>query len=114
MCKITLEPGYNVPKFTSTIMQKSPDNNDFLNSFLKKNKSKLKKKLIDVTNSDEGGRFNNIQSKNISYEIENASGLEGQKYIWISYNQMLELIKKKLLTIELRNLFGLLNIKNLK
>ncbi|MDB3959288.1 NDP-hexose 2,3-dehydratase family protein [Candidatus Pelagibacter sp.] len=114
LCQIILEPGYKVPKFTNTIMLKNLKNKYFLKSFLNKNKINKKKKLIEVINSDEGGRFNNNQSQNIVYEIDGSSILKKQNYIWISHNQMLELLKKKLLTIELRNLFGLLNIKDLK
>ena len=114
LCQTILEPGYNIPKFTNTIMQKNCNNKDFLKTFLKKNKIRIKKKLIEVINSDEGGRFNNNKSKNVTYEIEELTELERQNFIWISYNQMLELLNKKLLTIELRNLFGILNIKNLK
>ena len=114
LCQIILEPGYKVPKFTNTIMLKNLKNKYFLKSFLNKNKINKKKKLIEVINSDEGGRFNNNQSQNIVYEIDGSSILEKQNYIWISHNQMLEFLKKKLLTIELRNLFGLLNIKDLK
>ena len=114
LCQIILEPGYKIPKFTSSIMLKNLNKKYFLKSFLNQNKIEPKKKLIDVTNSDEGGRFNNNQSQNIAYEINGSSILERQNYIWISHNQMLELLEKRLLTIELRNLFGLLNIKDLK
>ena len=117
LCQIILEPGYNIPKFTNTIMLKNFQNKhkNYIKVFLKKNDIKIKKRIIDVNNSDEGGRFNNNQTKNIIYEITNfTKKLEKQNYIWISHNQMIGFIQKKLLTIELRNLFGILNMDNLK
>ena len=90
------------------------ENLKFISLFAQKNKIDLSKKILDVIHSDEGGRFNNNSSKNIVYEVNNTDVLERQNYIWISYNQMLEMIKKKLVTIELRNIFATLNIGNLK
>ncbi|MBD1167808.1 NDP-hexose 2,3-dehydratase family protein [Pelagibacterales bacterium SAG-MED06] len=117
LCQLVQEVGYDIPHFTSTIMLKNciHKNNDLIKSFIKKNNIKINKKVIDVNNSDEGGRFNNNQTKNIVYEINGSiNKLEKLNYIWISYNQMIELLKKKLLTIELRNLFGVLNLNELK
>ena len=114
LSKLILEPGYNIPKFTSTIIMNNTENLKFISLFAQKNKIDLSKKILDVIHSDEGGRFNNNSSKNIVYEVNNTDVLERQNYIWISYNQMLEMIKKKLVTIELRNIFATLNIGNLK
>lgn len=117
LCQIILEPGYKNPKFTSTIMLKNFQNKNFKyqsNSFIKENNIKIKKKIFEVINSDEGGRFNNNQSLNYVYEVSECEITKRQNYIWISYNQMLKLIEKKLITIELRNLFGIINLKNLK
>lgn len=117
LCQVVQEVGYDIPHFTNTIMLKNYNNknNEFIINFIKKNHIKVKKKVIEVNNSDEGGRFNNNQTKNIVYEINGSiNKLEKLNYIWISYNQMIELLKKKLLTIELRNLFGVLNLNNLK
>lgn len=117
LCQLIQEVGYDIPHFTSTIMLKNctHKNSDLIKSFIKKNNIKIIKKIIDVNNSDEGGRFNNNQTKNIVYEINGSiNKLEKLNYIWISYNQMIELLKKKLLTIELRNLFGVLNLNKLK
>ncbi len=114
LCQIILEPGYNIPKYTNTIMLKNYENVKYVKKFALENKINLKQKLLEVISSDEGGRFNNNKSNNFVYEVDNTDILERQNYIWISYNQMLELLKKKLLTIELRNLFGTFNIKNLK
>ena len=41
----------------------------------------------------EADLYNN-KCKNIVYEVENTKKLERQNYVWISYNQMLKLIKK--------------------
>ena len=35
-------------------------------------------------------------------------------YIWVSHNQLVELIKKNLLSIEARNLFASFNIDKIK
>ena len=40
--------------------------------------------------------------------------MQKQNYVWISYNQMIDLIKQKKVSIELRNLFGIINLENLK
>ena len=114
LCKLILEPGYDLPRFTNTIFIQNYKSKHHINNFLKKHNFLLKKKILDVTNSDEGGRFYNNKCKNIVLEVENIKKLERQNYVWISYNQMLQLIKKKLVTIELRNLFGILNIEKLK
>lgn len=117
LCQLVQEVGYDIPHFTNTIMLKNciHKNNDLIKNFINKNNIKINKKVIEVNNSDEGGRFNNNQTKNIVYEINGSiNKLEKLNYIWISYNQMIELLNKKLLTIELRNLFGVLNLKKLK
>ena len=83
------------------------------NYFLNKNNKLVK--IYDNILSDEGGRFYNCEirykalklTKNISLKIP-------QNYIWISQNQMIEMIKRKKIDIEARLLFGCINISKTK
>ncbi len=114
LLKIIQEPGFNSPKFTSTISEKNfPINN------LKKNKfSKfLNKKnyLLDSVYSDEGGRFFKNQTRNIICKLDNYKKLKiAKNYIWASHNQIIDLIKQNRVTIEARNLFAIYNIDKIK
>ena len=114
LCKIIIEPGYQTPVFTCTVMKKNFTKKNYNIIGLDKKQYTIKKKIIDVTNSDEGGRFLNNQSKNIACEIKEIKNMQKQNYVWISYNQMIDLIKQKKVSIELRNLFGIINLENLK
>ncbi len=61
--------------------------------------------------SEEGGRFYHKQNKNIVLEVKKTvSIIEKNNYIWISHNQMVDLIKKGIISIEARNLFVSFNI----
>jgi len=65
--------------------------------------------------SDEGGRFYHCQIKyNISFVNYEKIKTLPKNYIWISYNQVIDMIKEKRLDIESRLLFACDNIKNLK
>ena len=79
--------------------------------------SKKKKKEIIYKNiiSDEGGRFYHCQIKYcvIKINLDEFDTLPCN-YIWLSYNQILRMIKNKRLDIESRMLFACDNIKNLK
>ena len=114
LLKVTQEPGFSIPKFTSTISEKnflikSSKNVKFLN-LLKKNKL-----LLNTINSDEGGRFFKNQSKNVICEINDFKKITLDKYyIWASHNQIVELINKNLITIEARILFACYNIDKIK
>jgi hypothetical protein len=47
-------------------------------------------------------------------KLKKKKNIQNKNYIWISYNQMIDLIKQKKISIELRNLFGIINLENLK
>jgi dTDP-4-dehydro-6-deoxy-alpha-D-glucopyranose 2,3-dehydratase len=110
LLKIIDEPGFDQSKYTSTIFKKnfsfnSKKNIKFLSFF---NKSSC---LMDLINSDEGGRFLNNQSRNMINEIKDYKKINLNKnFIWASHNQVVNLIKQNKITIEARNLFACYNI----
>ncbi len=76
---------------------------------------RFKKKIIyQNILSDEGGRFYQCQ---INYRILNLDFSEIKQlphnYIWLSYNQVVDMISKKRLDIESRLLFASINLNNL-
>lgn len=114
LLKIINEPGFINPKFTTTICEKN-----FLSQDLKKNRFskflKDKNYLLNITNSDEGGRFYKNQTTNIICSINDHKKINFSRYyIWASHNQIIELIDRNLLTIEARNLFACFNIDKIK
>jgi len=110
LLKIINEPGFDQSKYTSTIFEKnfylnSRKNIKFLSFFKKKNC------LMDLVNSDEGGRFLNNQTRNLINEIKDYKKINLNKnFIWASHNQVIDLIKQNKITIEARNLFACYNI----
>ena len=65
--------------------------------------------------SDEGGRFFHCQIRYLGLILKENSKINlPSNYIWISHNQMVNLIKNKKIDIEARLLFGSLNIDKLK
>ena len=110
LLKIINEPGFDQSKYTSTIFEKnfylnSRKNIKFLSFFKKKNC------LMDLVNSDEGGRFLNNQTRNLINEIKDYKKINLNKnFIWASHNQIIDLIKQNKITIEARNLFACYNI----
>ena len=110
LLKIIDEPGFDQSKYTSTIFEKNFSSNSrknikFLSFFNKRNC------LMNLVNSDEGGRFLNNQSKNMISEIKDYKKINlNKKFIWASHNQVVSLIKQNKITIEARNLFACYNI----
>ncbi len=92
-----------------TIFQKNILKNLFMN------KKQRYKKLYDNILSDEGGRFFNCEIRYKALEINDSFKIKiPQNYIWISQNQMIEMIKKKKIDIEARLLFACININKIK
>ncbi len=110
LLKLVLEPGLNKPKYTSTIFEKnfslkSKKNIKYRYLFNKKNC------LMNIVNSDEGGRFLKNQTRNIICEIKDFKKIRlYENFIWASHNQVIDLINQNKMTIEARNLFACCNI----
>ena len=115
LLQYTLEPGFTFPKYTSTVSIKnynSKNNNTKINFF---NFFKKSNKIINFINSDEGGRFYKNETHNSICVLNSKENLSLKKnFIWVSHNQVINLINKNLLSIEARNLFASFNIDKIK
>jgi oxidase EvaA len=79
-------------------------------NFVNKNNGKLLYKTIQ---SDEGGRFYKSQICYSVFQLFDNYNLKiSENYIWISHNQMINLIKNKYFDIEARILFACFNLYN--
>jgi dTDP-4-dehydro-6-deoxy-alpha-D-glucopyranose 2,3-dehydratase len=124
LCRYILKPGLKKSAITCSVntsdiknyktdnnlinFQKKLLNKIFLNSKYKTNK------IFDNILSDEGGRFFHCQIRYVATLINEDFNFKLPKtYIWISQNQMIEMIKKKKIDIEARLLFGCINLKNI-
>ncbi len=124
LCRYMLKPGLKKSVLTCTV------NTSNINNFDKdKNLPIIQKKLIkefflnrkfnkfmiyDNIMSDEGGRFFHSEIRYLALSINKDLGIKlPANYIWISQNQMINMIKNKRFDIEGRLLFGCLNISNL-
>ena len=68
--------------------------------------------VYDNILSDEGGRFYHSQIKYMACRLDKYHDIElPESYIWLSQNQMINLIHKQKIDIEARLLFGILNFK---
>jgi len=117
--RYVLKPGLKKSVFGCTInssdillFKNKKLNNVEKNFFSKKNKKNI---IYENILSDEGGRFYHCQIKYciLSLNIEKISQVP-KNYIWLSYNQIIEMISKKRLDIESRLLFATVNLENLK
>ena len=121
LCRYILKPGSKKGSITCTANTSDLINyrkDDYLSLFQKKiiKNCFLNKKNFFLYNnilSDEGGRFYHTQVKYIAVKFNSNDNIEIPKtYMWISQNQMIDLIKKKKIDIEARLLFGIINIKD--
>tara|TARA_Y200000002_G_scaffold215121_1_gene177522 strand:+ start:213 stop:641 length:429 start_codon:yes stop_codon:yes gene_type:complete len=81
--------------------------------FLNKNNKLVK--IYDNILSDEGGRFYNCEIRYKALKLTSNISLKiPENYIWLSQNQMIEMIKRKKIDIEARLLFGCINISKTK
>ena len=125
LCKYNKKPGLRKSTLSCTVNTSDLDNyktNNNLIDFEKKmikdfffNKKKTFKKLFDNVLTDEGGRFFNCEIKYKVLKLTNKTILKiPSNYLWISQNQMVEMIKRKKIDIEARLLFGCINIDKIK
>ena len=124
LCRYVLKPGLRSATIsctvnTSDIKNYSKNYNLDVNekNFIKNyffSKYSKKNIIFDNILSDEGGRFYQCQ---IRYMVLNLTDIKDlkvpDKYIWVSHNQMVNLIKNKKIDIEARLLFGSINIDNI-
>ena len=117
-----IKPGLNNSCLSCTVRtsnfinyKKNYDLNEFKKNIINKNfiKKKNGKLLYKTIQSDEGGRFYKSQICYSIFQLDNNYNLKIPKnYIWISHNQMINLIKKKYFDIEARILFACFNLYN--
>jgi len=125
LCRYNKKPGLKFSTLSSTINTFDINNykknnllsifqkNILKNIFFKRNK-KIKK-VFDNILSDEGGRFYNCDIRYKAIKLEKNFNFKVPKnYIWISQNQMIDLIKKRKIDIEARLIFGCININYIK
>ena len=125
LCRYTLKPGLRKSALTCTVntsdIKKYKEDNN-LSYFQKKiieniflNNEYKKDSLFDNILSDEGGRFYHCQIRYKAILLnKNFTVKPPSTYTWVSQNQMINMIKNKVLDIEARLLFGCINLKNVK
>ena len=120
LCRYILKPGSNKSTISCTVNTSDINNYRKLNTLSNFQKKIIKNFFLNEKTkfiynnilSEEGGRFYHSQ---INYKATYLSKKKKLKtpnsYIWISQNQMIELIRKRKIDIEARLLFGIINIK---
>ena len=125
LCKYNKKPGLKKSTLSCSVNTsdlKNYNSSDNLINFEKKilknlflNKKKKFKSIYDNILSDEGGRFFNCEIRYKALQLNNDTKIKiPHNYIWISQNQMIEMISKKKIDIEARLLFGCVNIDKIK
>ena len=123
LCRYILKPGSKVSTYTCSVNTSKfigYQRNDDLTNFQKKliskyfinsNRTEL---LYDNILSDEGGRFYHSQIKYMACKLDKSQEINlPESYIWLSQNQVIDLIKKQKIDIEARLLFGIINFKEI-
>ena len=120
LCRYILKPGSNKSTISCTVNTSDIRNYKKLNTLSEFQKKIIKKYFLNNKSnfiynnilSEEGGRFYHSQ---INYKAiclnQKKIIKKPNSYIWISQNQMIELISKRKIDIEARLLFGIINIK---
>ena len=125
LCRYNKKPGLKKSTLSCSVNTsdlKNYNSSNNLENFEKKilkdfflNKKKKYKSIYDNILSDEGGRFFNCEIRYKALQINNNTKIKiPHNYIWISQNQMIEMISKKKIDIEARLLFGCINIDKIK
>ena len=120
LCRYILKPGSKVSTYTCSVNTskfKGYSKNNDLTNFQKKLISKYfinsrKKIIYDNILSDEGGRFYHSQIRYMACNIDKDDNIRlPESYIWLSQNQIIDLITEQKIEIEARLLFGIINFK---
>ncbi len=125
LCRYNKKPGLKKSTLSCSVNTsdlKNYNSSNNLENFEKKilkdfflNKKKKLKSIYDNILSDEGGRFFNCEIRYKALQLNNNTKIKiPHNYIWISQNQMIEMISKKKIDIEARLLFGCINIDKIK
>ena len=124
LCRYNKKPGLKKSTLSCSVNTsdlKNYNSNNNLIKFEKKilknfflNKKKKFKSIYDNILSDEGGRFLNCEIRYKALKLNNNTKIKiPHNYIWVSQNQMIEMISKKKIDIEARILFGCININKI-
>ncbi len=125
LCRYNKKPGLKKSTLSCSVNTsdlKNYNSSNNLENFEKKilkdfflNKKRKLKSIYDNILSDEGGRFFNCEIRYKALQLNNNIKIKiPHNYIWISQNQMIEMISKKRIDIEARLLFGCINIDKIK
>ena len=119
LCRYILKPGSKMGTYTCSVntskfkgYKKSKDLTNFQKKLISKYFINSKNVLYDNILSDEGGRFYHSQIKYMACIIDKNQDIKlPECYIWLSQNQLIDLIHKQKIDIEARLLFGIINFK---
>ena len=119
LCRYILKPGSKVGTLTCTVntsklknYKKNKDLTSFQKNLISKYFINSKNIIYDNILSDEGGRFYHSQIKYMACKLNKSQNIKlPDRYIWLSQNQIIDLINKQKIDIEARLLFGIINFK---
>tara|TARA_B000000557_G_scaffold167838_1_gene136360 strand:- start:279 stop:686 length:408 start_codon:yes stop_codon:yes gene_type:complete len=125
LCRYNKKPGLKKSTLSCSVNTSDLKNykqNSKLLNFQKKllkdyflNRQNKHAKIYDNVLSDEGGRFYNCEIRYKALKLKRDMSIKiPQNYIWLSENQMIQMIKRKRIDIEARLLFGCININKIK
>ena len=120
LCRYILKPGSKESTFSCSVntsklknYKKNKDLTNFQKNLISKYFTKSKNILYDNVLSDEGGRFYHSQIKYMACKLDKNQNIQlPDSYIWLSQNQIIDLINKQKIDIEARLLFGIINFKD--
>ena len=121
LCRYILKPGSKAGTYTCSVntsqfigYKKSKDLSNFQKKLISKFFINSKDKIYDNILSDEGGRFYHSQIKYMACKLNKDQDVElPESYIWLSQNQIIDLIRQQKIDIEARLLFGIINFKEI-
>ena len=120
LCRYILKPGSKASTYTCSVntsrlsgYKKNKDLTNFQKELISKYFINSGKKIFyDNILSDEGGRFYHSQIRYMACKLHKSEDVRlPESYIWLSQNQIIDLINKQKIDIEARLLFGIINFK---